>query len=285
MEQIYDLSWKVKRVLGLVESQLVDWPWRDDEGYGQSWALTRYTFSRLKRVSKKVIATTTTLLFHTILLFAGHSTLLTMPSSQPLRQARRPTVIHGATTPTEASRPIPQHVGFVMDGNRRYARGDEVLHKVLEICFATLRVCRPEQEVEALMQVAESKLLELCPHGDLLQEYDVKLNVIGRTSLFPESVQAVRRGEDLTKENNRVKLGLEPVIEVNPAAQRYSNFLVPPEYDLERKLQKFEGKKDPRTTRSNRSAMRFQAKSSTPPAPEVSSFSENPFQKPGGLPD
>ncbi|KAJ3819669.1 putative undecaprenyl diphosphate synthase-domain-containing protein [Lentinula raphanica] len=127
-----------------------------------------------------------------------------------------------------ASGPIPQHVGFVMDGNRRYARGKGklvqeghgdgylALRRVLEIClrlnircvsvyaFAIDNFKRPKQEVEALMQLAESKLLELCSHGDLLQEYGVKLNVIGRISLFPESVQAaVRRAEDLTKENNR----------------------------------------------------------------------------------
>ncbi|KAJ3710327.1 Decaprenyl diphosphate synthase-like protein [Lentinula raphanica] len=127
-----------------------------------------------------------------------------------------------------ASGPIPQHVGFVMDGNWRYARGKGklvqeghgdgylALRRVLEIClrlnihcvsvyaFAIDNFKRPKQEVEALMQLAESELLELCSHGDLLQEYGVKLNVIGRISLFPESVQAAfRRAEDLTKENNR----------------------------------------------------------------------------------
>lgn len=40
--------------------------------------------------------------------------------------------------------------------------------------------------------------------SDLLQEYGVKLNVIGRRSLFPESVQtAVRKAEELTEGNNR----------------------------------------------------------------------------------
>ncbi|KAJ3781490.1 putative undecaprenyl diphosphate synthase-domain-containing protein [Lentinula aff. detonsa] len=127
-----------------------------------------------------------------------------------------------------AAGPIPQHVGFVMDGNRRYARGKGklvqeghgdgylALRRVLEIClrlnircvsvyaFAIDNFKRPQQEVDALMQLAESKLLELCSHGDLLQEYGVKLNVIGRRTLFPDSVQAaVRKAEDLTKGNNR----------------------------------------------------------------------------------
>ncbi|KAJ3749559.1 Decaprenyl diphosphate synthase-like protein [Lentinula detonsa] len=127
-----------------------------------------------------------------------------------------------------AAGPIPQHVGFVMDGNRRYARGKGklvqeghgdgylALRRVLEIClrlnircvsvyaFAIDNFKRPQQEVDSLMQLAESKLLELCSHGDLLQEYGVKLNVIGRKTLFPDSVQAaVRKAEDLTKGNNR----------------------------------------------------------------------------------
>ncbi|KAJ3931484.1 MAG: putative undecaprenyl diphosphate synthase-domain-containing protein [Lentinula lateritia] len=127
-----------------------------------------------------------------------------------------------------AAGPIPGHVGFVMDGNRRYARGKGklvqeghgdgylALRRVLEIClrlnircvsvyaFAIDNFKRPQEEVTALMQLAESKLMELCSHGDLLQEYGVKLNVIGRRSLFPESVQtAVRKAEELTEGNNR----------------------------------------------------------------------------------
>ncbi|KAJ4488769.1 putative undecaprenyl diphosphate synthase-domain-containing protein [Lentinula edodes] len=127
-----------------------------------------------------------------------------------------------------AAGPIPGHVGFVMDGNRRYARGKGklvqeghgdgylALRRVLEIClrlnincvsvyaFAIDNFKRPQEEVAALMQLAESKLMELCSHGDLLQEYGVKLNVIGRRSLFPESVQiAVRKAEKLTEGNNR----------------------------------------------------------------------------------
>ncbi|KAF5391454.1 hypothetical protein D9757_001887 [Collybiopsis confluens] len=127
-----------------------------------------------------------------------------------------------------AAGPIPQHVAFVMDGNRRYARskgkivqeghgdGYMALRRVLEIClrlnvrcvsvyaFAIDNFKRSPDEVEALMYLAESKLLELCAHGNLLQEYDVRLNVIGRTELFPEYVQkAVVKAEGMTRKNNR----------------------------------------------------------------------------------
>jgi len=80
---------------------------------------------------------------------------------------------------------------------------------------------RPKDEVSALMKLAEEKLVELSENGyvtltssgtthlnlsssDLLDEYGVRLNVIGKTELLPESVQkAVRKAEDMTRHNDR----------------------------------------------------------------------------------
>ncbi|THH27913.1 hypothetical protein EUX98_g6262 [Antrodiella citrinella] len=133
-----------------------------------------------------------------------------------------------------AAGPIPQHVAFVMDGNRRYARmhskevqeghaeGYVALRRqMLEICmrlgircisaysFSIENFKRSPKEVETLMKLAEEKLLELCEHGELLETYDVRLNVIGRTELLPERVQAaVRKVEDLTRYNDRAILNL-----------------------------------------------------------------------------
>ena len=111
--------------------------------------------------------------------------------------------------------PIPQHVAFILDGNRRYARskhkqikqghtdGFYTLRKVraldahaghlpdsgqcshcavqmLEICihlnvrcvsayaFSIENFKRSPEEVEALMDLAEEKLLELCQEGYVL---------------------------------------------------------------------------------------------------------------------
>jgi len=59
------------------------------------------------------------------------------------------------------------------------------------------------------MQLAEEKLIELCNHGDLLDEYGVRLNVVGRTELLPKAVQeAVRKAEHLTRRNKRAILNL-----------------------------------------------------------------------------
>jgi len=132
-----------------------------------------------------------------------------------------------------AAGPIPQHVAFVMDGNRRYARshgkyvkeghadGFEALRRMLKVClrlnikcvstyaFAIENFKRSQEEVDALMHLAETKLVELCEHGDLLDEYGVRLNILGRKELLPERVQdAVRRAEDMTKHNSRAILNL-----------------------------------------------------------------------------
>ncbi|KAF9038683.1 Decaprenyl diphosphate synthase-like protein [Panaeolus papilionaceus] len=132
-----------------------------------------------------------------------------------------------------AAGPIPKHVAIVMDGNRRYARmnskaiqqghkdGFVALRRVLEVClrlnihcvsvyaFSIENFKREADEVNALMQLAEEKLLELCGHGDLLDEYGVRLNVVGKKSLLPESVQkAIAQAEELTRCNKRAILNL-----------------------------------------------------------------------------
>ena len=80
---------------------------------------------------------------------------------------------------------------------------------------------RSEDEVTALMKLAEEKLLEICQHGynllttysrfclsytcrDLLDEHGVRLIVVGKTELLPQSVQrAIRKAENMTRQNNR----------------------------------------------------------------------------------
>ncbi|KAF9645071.1 Di-trans-poly-cis-decaprenylcistransferase [Thelephora ganbajun] len=132
-----------------------------------------------------------------------------------------------------AAGPVPQHIAFVMDGNRRYARqrnmaikqghtdGFYALRQMLEIClrlgvkcvtvfaFSIENFKRSEKEVNALMELAETKLLELTKHGEMLDEYGVKLNVLGRIEMLPENVQkSVRIAQEMTKNNDKSILNL-----------------------------------------------------------------------------
>ncbi|KAF7294660.1 Alkyl transferase [Mycena indigotica] len=127
-----------------------------------------------------------------------------------------------------AAGPIPKHVAFVMDGNRRYARmnhkaisqghsdGFLTLRRLLEAClrleircvsvyaFAMDNFRRSPEEIDHLMHLAHDKLRELSQHGDILEQYGVRLNVLGKTSLLPEYVQeAIRHVESITRNNDR----------------------------------------------------------------------------------
>jgi len=155
--------------------------------------------------------------------------------SQTLQQVQSyfATKAQNALLQVLASGPIPQHIAFVMDGNRRYARqhhkqvqeghaeGYVALRRVLEIClhlgvrcvtvyaFSIENFKRSQEEVGALLGLAETKLLEMCQHDQLLDEYGVRLNVLGRKELLPEAVQvAARKAEEMTKNNNKTVLNI-----------------------------------------------------------------------------
>ncbi|KAI0647257.1 Di-trans-poly-cis-decaprenylcistransferase [Trametes meyenii] len=129
--------------------------------------------------------------------------------------------------------PIPQHVAFILDGNRRYARSKGMpvklghadgfynLRKMLEICiklnvrcvsayaFSIENFKRSPEEVAALMSLAEDKLLELCQKGDILDQYGIRLVVVGHRDMLPERVlAAAEKAENLTKNNNRAIFNL-----------------------------------------------------------------------------
>ncbi|KAL1973360.1 hypothetical protein VTN31DRAFT_5995 [Thermomyces dupontii] len=122
--------------------------------------------------------------------------------------------------------PIPQHVAFVMDGNRRFARshgietveghnlGFEALARILEVCyksgvkvvtiyaFSIENFHRSKYEVDALMEMAKVKLSQLAQHGDLLDRYGASIRVLGRKDLLkPDVAAAVDRAVELTSRN------------------------------------------------------------------------------------
>ncbi|KAF9977055.1 cis-prenyltransferase [Actinomortierella ambigua] len=129
--------------------------------------------------------------------------------------------------------PIPQHIGFIMDGNRRFGRkvnvdsgrgyyfGYNTLEQMLAICmelgikvvtvyaFSIENFGRPPDQVETLMELAKTKLTEMCEESELVKRYGIGIRVLGDTSLLPEDVQAVvNKAVELTKHNNRAVLNM-----------------------------------------------------------------------------
>ncbi|KAF2642607.1 undecaprenyl diphosphate synthase family protein-like protein [Massarina eburnea CBS 473.64] len=129
--------------------------------------------------------------------------------------------------------PIPQHVAFVMDGNRRFAReqhietveghnmGFEALARILEVCYkAGVKVVtiyafsienfkRSKHEVDALMQMAKVKLVQLSEHGALLDRYGASIRILGQRNLVkPDVREAIDRAVSMTAHNKKAVLNV-----------------------------------------------------------------------------
>ncbi|GAA5909394.1 hypothetical protein JCM6882_000970 [Rhodosporidiobolus microsporus] len=129
--------------------------------------------------------------------------------------------------------PRPAHIAFIMDGNRRSARerhlpvrvgheeGFDALKRVLSFllkleiphvtvyAFSIENFNRSPEEVEALMGMARTRLVEICRHGALLQQHGVRIRVLGRRDLLPPDVQAsCEEAERMTATNTRGILNL-----------------------------------------------------------------------------
>ena len=118
---------------------------------------------------------------------------------------------------------MPKHVAIIMDGNRRYSKlqgnmdvvkgheiGVDTLEKVLDwsielgieiitvYAFSTENFNRPEHEVEGLMKLFVKNFKRLVDH-EKIHRNEVKVKVVGRTELIPESVrEAIKEAEDAT---------------------------------------------------------------------------------------
>ncbi|KAK9373372.1 putative undecaprenyl diphosphate synthase-domain-containing protein [Lipomyces chichibuensis] len=129
--------------------------------------------------------------------------------------------------------PVPQHVAFVMDGNRRFARrrklevreghsaGFESLAHILEMCyqvgikvvtvyaFSIENFKRPTVEVDALMEIARTKLLQIIHHGDLADRFGISIRVLGQRSMIPPDVlAAIDKSTEMTKKNTTAILNI-----------------------------------------------------------------------------
>ncbi|KIV97841.1 di-trans,poly-cis-decaprenylcistransferase [Exophiala mesophila] len=129
--------------------------------------------------------------------------------------------------------PVPKHVAFVMDGNRRFAKdhrietieghnlGFEALAKILEVCyksgvthvtiyaFSIENFKRSKYEVDGLMEMAKIKLKQLVQHGDLLDRYGARVRILGQRELIkPDVLEAVDRAVEMTSRNGNCVLNI-----------------------------------------------------------------------------
>jgi tritrans,polycis-undecaprenyl-diphosphate synthase [geranylgeranyl-diphosphate specific] len=121
---------------------------------------------------------------------------------------------------------IPQHVGIIMDGNRRFARelgmkpteghskGRDKLEEVVEWCreigvkiltvyaFSTENFNRSSEEVLELMRLFVENLRKAAD-DERVHKNGIRIRVIGQRELLPEDVQeAIRYAEERTKDFN-----------------------------------------------------------------------------------
>lgn len=128
---------------------------------------------------------------------------------------------------------IPRHIGIIMDGNRRFARsnnmgdvvqghqrGADKLEDVLNWCeetgvevmtvwiFSLDNFNRDPGEVDGLMRLFEKKFLELVSHPRIHRN-QIRVRSLGKLDVLPESVQnAIREAEAATAHYSRRTLNV-----------------------------------------------------------------------------
>lgn len=125
--------------------------------------------------------------------------------------------------------PIPRHVAFIMDGNRRYARklhletidghkeGFERMAQMLEWClelgvnevtvyaFSIENFERPEEEVNKLMNFAKEMFQKLLEEKQKLDDSGKCVRVFGNLSLLSPELQKLVADVVLSTQHNRQK--------------------------------------------------------------------------------
>lgn len=123
--------------------------------------------------------------------------------------------------------PLPRHIAFIMDGNRRWSRshgmpvqeghakGFETLKRILELCLSLQRIevvtvyafaidnfKRKASEVDALMELARTRLIELYQESEFVARHSIRIRIAGHREYLPPSVQeTARRAEEETCHN------------------------------------------------------------------------------------
>lgn len=134
------------------------------------------------------------------------------------------------TTKTLSSEQIPRHIGFIMDGNGRWAKkrglprkmghaaGAQVFRKIVKACeargvqcvtfyaFSTENWKRPQEEVDALMNLLRDYLKESL--SDFRKE-NIRTRFIGdRTPLSSDILELMKEAEQETAEKTGMTLNI-----------------------------------------------------------------------------
>ncbi|XP_050364486.1 dehydrodolichyl diphosphate synthase CPT3-like [Argentina anserina] len=132
-----------------------------------------------------------------------------------------------------SARPIPHHIAFIMDGNRRYAKKQKLMegtgHRVgfvalmsmLKYCyelgvryvtiyaFSIDNFKRQPEEVQSLMDLMQEKIEGLVKEESIVNRYGVKVHFIGNLKLLSEPVRlAAERAMLATANNSRGVLSI-----------------------------------------------------------------------------
>lgn len=127
-------------------------------------------------------------------------------------------------------KPMPNHVGIILDGNRRFARnqnreptfGHEIgakrIDEVLDWCFdagikivtiyvfSTENFTRTKREIVKIMQIAQERF-ETVARSEVVHRHRVRVRAIGRIALLPTKVlAAIRAAEEATAEYDNFQL-------------------------------------------------------------------------------
>lgn len=122
--------------------------------------------------------------------------------------------------------PIPNHIAFIMDGNRRYARkchmidgaghkcGFSALMNILKYCyelgvryvtiyaFSIDNFKRRPEEVQSLMDLMQEKIEGLLKEDSFVNQYGIRVQFVGNLKLLSESVRLAAEKAMLSSAKN-----------------------------------------------------------------------------------
>ncbi|KAL3820171.1 hypothetical protein ACJIZ3_006076 [Penstemon smallii] len=127
--------------------------------------------------------------------------------------------------------PVPRHIAFIMDGNRRYAKnrnledgaghklGYVALMNMLKYCyeldvkyvtiyaFSIENFKRRPEEVQSTMQLIKEKIEGMLREESLFNQYGVRVYFVGNLKLLSESVKlSAEKAMEATTHNSKVVL-------------------------------------------------------------------------------